>query len=568
MVGVRRRSRLADKTLAALLLAGLLWTAQEPLFSGQPLSAKPWQAQAASPAQQAAAAQAPDEQVPIFRAQSRLVLVPAVVTDSHMAPVTGLQQGDLQLLEDGTPQKVAVFEEEHTTNQRLQYARPPAGIYDNFMTGSSASKRLTILVLDTLNTPFSDQAHARHELVKFLAKEVNRQEPVALLTIGRHGTRVIHDFTEDPAALAAALRRVSGELPSGAVDNFASPSFGSDVAGLTDFVSEADASMALIQTRDRVIITLQAFQHVAQAVAVLPGRKSMVWISAGFPFYLDPDTASRTGLSPRGGTPFIYTQPLSDLGPLYERTVQELNRANIAVYPVDPQGVTGRLGTTSRDTMNNFADLTGGRVFAESNDLAGLFQKAADDSASYYMLGYYLPADIKPGWHRLQVKARNPALRVRARNGFFVLGPPKDAKDAAETQRVDVEMALVSPMNYTGIPMAVRWLGPPAGSGPKKDARFEITVLPQGVSIDEEQNNALSLEVVAAARDAAGKDVDHFSQHIAANLKPGSVQRLIQQGLHYTSAIEVPPGQYSVRFVVRDNLTGRMGSVLAPLKVM
>ena len=72
---------------------------------------------------------------------------------------------------------------------------------------------MTIFALDLVNTPFLDQSYARQQLIKFLAKRVDSQEPIALIAIKRNGISVLHDFTSDPAVLVAALKKVSGEIP-------------------------------------------------------------------------------------------------------------------------------------------------------------------------------------------------------------------------------------------------------------------------------------------------------------------------------------------------------------------
>jgi hypothetical protein len=250
------------------------------------------------------------------------------------------------------------------------------------------------------------------------------------------------------------------------------------------------------------------------------------------------------------------------------------------VYPVDARGLVvffpsadvGRieklssynqaLFESSRDTMIGFAEMTGGKAFYDRNDLDVAFAKAADDSASYYMLGYYLDKDAKPGWHKLQVRAKHDGSQVRARNGFFVT-PEKEQKDALRT---DIKMALVSPLDYTAVPLTVRWTGLDA-TGAKKKLRFRIDFPPSASLVNLGDNNHMSLEVVALARAANAEPADQFAQHVETNFKPDTLQILQRDGLNYSNELQVAPGEYAVRFVVRDNLTGRIGSLTAPIRV-
>ena len=81
------------------------------------------------------------------------------------------------------------------------------GSFSNLETGGSDYHRLNIIVLDFVNTPFFDQANARNELLKFLSEAAESGEPMCLLALTRGGLTLLHDFTDDPKLLAAALRK-------------------------------------------------------------------------------------------------------------------------------------------------------------------------------------------------------------------------------------------------------------------------------------------------------------------------------------------------------------------------
>ena len=257
-----------------------------------------------------------------------------------------------------------------------------------------------------------------------------------------------------------------------------------------------------------------------------------------------------------------------------------LNDANLAVYPVDARGLVvffpgadvsrveglnsfnALLFEGSRDTMDNLAVMTGGHAFYNRNDLDMAFQDAADDSASYYMLGYYMGKNAKPGWHRLKVRVKRGGTEVRARSGFFVTAEDEQA----DIQRMDINLAVMSPLDFTALPLSVRWTGVKA-EGAKKKTHFEIDLPPSSNVVDTTKNGLLDLEVVAVAHTDTGKPADQFAQRVQANLKAAALQEAETDGLNYNNDVIVPAGEYSVRFVVRDNLTGRLGSVVAPLQV-
>jgi VWFA-related protein len=531
-----------------------------------------------------------------FTARTEMVLVPVVVTDKSGAHTLGIVKDDFEILENGKARPLASFEEIKSTTNRPVRVASPRGVYSNALSADASPKRLTIFALDLVNTPFMDQAYARQQLIQFLASRVSSQEPIALVAIKRSGIKVLHDFTSDPAVLVQALKRVSGEIP--VLNGALTGDVAAETKALDSFAAGTEEYVALAE-REAITATLESFQHVAEAFTGVPGRKSLIWATAGFPFALDP--VSGTIILPRvfsqGTTTITASQSrngemhslpdstqvsvggdLTSLEPLYQRTLQMLNDAGISVYPVDARGlmvffpganmsriqglasVKQAIFEATRDTMENFADMTGGKAFYNRNDLDVAFQKAADDSSTYYMLGYYLDKKAKPGWHKLQVKVKRGGTEIRARNGFFVTDTKK-----VDNRKMDISLALVSPLDYTGLPLTVRWTSQQA-EGTKKKIHFQINLPPDANLVDTANNNFLSLEFVAIVRTPTGDSADQFSQHVEANLKPESLQVIQKDGLNYSNDVIVPPGEYSVRFVVRNNVDGRMGSVMAPLR--
>jgi hypothetical protein len=271
--------------------------------------------------------------------------------------------------------------------------------------------------------------------------------------------------------------------------------------------------------------------------------------------------------------------------------LQALNDAEISVYPVDVRGLvstspagdasyTGGLAgpafsrsisarawlqNSTIDTLRDFAEMTGGRAFYNSNDVAGGFQRAADDSTQYYLLGYYLDTkNTKAGWRQLKVKSSKSGTEVRSRAGFFVTNA---TTNLAATRQVDVEAALASPFDSTGIPITVKWTGKSA-EGEKKKVDFNVHLAGGSVLIDEAHSNRFDLEFDAVAfKSADGNPAGTFGKVMQGSILAASLDSVIATGVGFHNSIDLSPGQYTVRFVVRDNLTGKLGSVTAPLTV-
>src|SRR5262249_10325260 len=151
---------------------------------------------------------------------------------------------------------------------------------------------------------------------------------------------------------------------------------------------------------------------------------------------------------------------------------------NIRYNPRNPTGnITAGLRANSAqlDTMRAFAAETGGRAFVNTNDLEGAFRKAAEDSASYYLLGYYRDtSNSKPGWRRLHVKVHTEGAHIRPRAGYFV-NPPDKRADSKKEEQTDVRLAVSSPMDFTGVIFSVRFkeILP---SATRKTVNFDLTM--------------------------------------------------------------------------------------------
>jgi VWFA-related protein len=529
-----------------------------------------------------------------FTARTALVLIPTLVTDKSGNHIKGLKQEDFAVLENGAEQKISTFEEITSDARRMSRPKDPSE-FSNSLTGEPSTKRITLLVLDLINTPFVDQAYARKDLLKYLTQSVDQREPTALYTLTRSGIHAIHDFTTDPRVLVAALHKVKGDTSQmvdspetvEAMSGSASPdgsagvdpgAVQSEADKIQTMMEDAELNFQSFQQRLAITYTLQGMQQVAQTLAGFPGRKSLIWAGGGFPFSVSDNTMQ---LAPAG------RDTLSDVLPMYEHTWQLLNDAQIALYPVDVKGLQvvtvpsasvrnpGRnyarnmswRQMDTRSTLQTFASMTGGRAYYNSNDLVKGFRDAVNDSAEYYMLGYYLDrSKTKSGWRKLAVKVKLDHTEVRARSGFFVTNATIDPENSRDS---DISSALQSPLDYTSLALVVRWDKIEPGKEPaKKKVNYEMHLAPDPTLINDADNNHLVLEFVALVKTPEGKQVDHaVGQKVENRLTAEKVSAIRQNGVFYKGALDLAAGEYTVRFVVRDDLSGRIGSVAAPLKV-
>ncbi|MFZ0313811.1 MAG: VWA domain-containing protein [Candidatus Korobacteraceae bacterium] len=518
-----------------------------------------------------------------FKAHTTLVQVPVVVTDAAGKHIQGLTKADFRILENGKPQTIDGFQEIVPSTSVLAPSTSPAGTFTNVTPDESQPRSLTVIVLDEVNTPFLSQAYARGQLIKYLANHLDATQPLGLMVIDRKGLTELSGLDADPAQLIAILKKASGkvsEMERFSGDAQAAASVGSQPSSVLGGIRPGDSPEAKIRgfilqqdainaadTQARAIeTTLRAFLSLAWSLSGVPGRKSLVWVTGSFPFTLDSFAAVPGDANTRA---------------LYERTLKSLNDAQISVYPLDARGLTtdpkysadtegsmlspqapDALRQASLNSLKNFAEMTGGIAYYNTNDLAGAFGRAVQDSSSYYLLSYYLDHhDNKPGWRKLQVVVARKDAEVRARAGYLVT---EVAVNPERTHKADVEFALISPFESTGIPITEQWQGVQA-DGSKKKIGFVLQVPAAGL-IDEADKNRIDVEIVAQAT-SKGVNASTLSQTMKGAIVPETLAKLKADGIVYRNFLDLAPGDYQVRFVVRDNQSGKIGSVIVPLTV-
>jgi VWFA-related protein len=481
--------------------------------------------------------------------------------------------------------------------------KPGEGLFQKKMTvgqefsnelSSLATRRLTIIALDSGSSGVTDQRRARDAMLKYLAG-TQIESPTALITFTRNGIHVIHDFSADPKVLEAAIGKLKVQM--GWNDDKAPPDHRKllqgttsedaltdtaakyAVADLTKFALDPDGMYKQFDRENGIRSTLENFEQLARVFRGLPGRKEVIWVTAAFPYAInDPDESESMNYSVA-----------------YKRTFDLLNDANIAVYPVDIRGLLIQLfpdisvcstcggmmrgmpgaeiaaasrveGLTERTadiaTLESFAKMTGGKAFYNRNDIDRSMEAATKDAAGYYMLGYYdnSPASAKSGWKKIKVKAKPDGLKLRARSGYFNL--PDNAID----KEIEMRRAALSNIQYTGLPITARILSIDQ-VGAKKRVKVGITVDSSAITIDETANNRVAIDFMGIARTAKGEPSWTFTQTFQGNLKTEDVARFRATPMQYGNFFELNPGEYSLRVIVRDSLSGRIGTVIAPVKV-
>ena len=137
--------------------------------------------------------------------------------------------------------------------------------------------------------------------------------------------------------------------------------------------------------------------------------------------------------------------------------------------------------------------------------------------------------------------------------------------NAEAARKTDISLALGSPFDYTELPFTGKF-DSFLHQGAKKWAKFRLQIPPQAITVDEPTGH-IDFDVVAIARAQGGKEAARFIQRIDRKFPAQSIAEIKRIGIDYSNQLELAPGEYGIWFVVRDNLSGRTGSAVVPLRM-
>jgi VWFA-related protein len=506
----------------------------------------------------------------VLKATTRLIQVNVIVRD-HNGPVRDLKKEDFQIFDNGKPQQISVFSMD--SNAVLPQVKPlPENVFTNTLQQKSAvPSSVTVILIDTINTPWKDQVYARHQLVNYL-KTIKPEDRVAIYALGP-GLRVLHDFTTDSAELVRQLAGYNGSmLPE---ENPGESSLAKDIqtAQFTDWMNGGAGATG--QERDFYMVnkvegTLHAIEFIANHLSSLPGRKNLIWLSGGFPLQIAMGAKSM----------FDPSRDPQTFSVQVEHAIKALNDANIAVYPVDARGLVAdtRFDASNQkidlkpklsmgpivehqQTMSVLADATGGHAYMNTNDLAKAIRDAVNDSALTYTIGFYPSQETFDGrFHRIEVKTPgHGGLSLHFRKGYYdVADQPHDAK----ARKTELQDAVWSPLDSSALGLMVKVAAVPDHPD---SMDVYVRVDPNGVGITRNGDRSDGeVDVMMVQKNDHGKNFNGETSTISLAMKPETFQRVEQTGLLFHKVVPRVPQATQLRVIVRDASSGTLGSVTIP----
>jgi VWFA-related protein len=512
--------------------------------------------------------------LPSTFAQDRVRLT-VTATSAGNAPVLNLAKTDFAVQDSGKQRTVITFAGPESKDS----APPPlqANEFSNIPDFRETSGAIFV-VFDTIDTRYLDERDARQMVLKFLARAAQAKHAVTLAVLSDKGLKLYHDYRTGSDVLLAAMAKAGlggiRDTPPPAGVNEAQVN--AEAARLTAF-SKGDQSNPtpegqLLRSNPQLVLTM--FEDIGFAAAGLPGRKSLVWITNAVSFDIDPKTmqfkspqiashgAPVNGQAVRSTDDLLSTAEVKRIAPIWRQSIRALFDGGVAVYPYEVRGSNAAAANTpSQLRMKELAQLTGGKAYVGSNDPFPDILTISDGNTAGYVLGYTMEAPASADFHRVEATANRQNVEISSAAGYF---PNEGTPNARASD--EVGLALSSPLEYTGIRFKVAVAGMEEGTGGKKKVSLVIA-LPGDSGVLNEASGKVDIGLVARAINSAGQTVGNLNEGAGGSFPPDAVAQIKQSGFQLKRSWEVSPGECTVRFLVRDNQSGRMGDIIFPLRV-
>ncbi len=514
----------------------------------------------------------PDATAPTYtlRVSSDLVLTNVIVRDKSGSVVRGLQQSDFTIFENGKPQQITSFDFESvdqlaTLNEPTVSGRTGVlaknGIVDP---AALRNHRLIVFFFDLTSMQVEDIDRAVQSAKDYVNKQMQPADLVAVASLGT-SLALDQDFTADKQTVLHAIGRYNGSEGQGF-------SNGQDS---TTTVSSADSSAFTADESEYNDINtdrkLYAIAEIANALTKIDEKKSMLYFSGGL---------TRTGIENQASL---------------RAAVNASVEANLAIYTVDTRGLealppvggaqTGSLRGTSaytssasqsqldanfssQETLTSLAADTGGKAFLDSNDFSAAFAQIQRDTSAYYVVGFHSQNPLRDGkFRKLSIKINRPNLKLEYRPGYYA---PADYKHATtEDRERQLEQELASDLPSTDIAVYLQAL-----YFRTDESHFfvPVSLVIPGSQIPfihsgngGSNRDKATLDIIGIVKDATGRSIGNVRDTV--KLAVDQSQQVAQKNVQYSTGFTLPVGRYHLKFVVRENQTGRMGSFEADIIV-
>jgi len=552
-----------------------------------------------------APANAPQPQEGDFKLKvsSRLVDVGIVAWDKKGHPVKDLKAEDFEVYDNGRKQDLRFFTQFSSDAPAAPAANGPNRSFSNRAPDATTTAAIdtgaTVILIDEAHIAWPDMSHAKQEILKFIGT-VAPTERVGIYTMTALGFSVLQEITTNHAQLAAKLSKWAPSARSAALaqeeetrnrQSFNEVHSTADLNSVNgNFADVPDAE----QTVDPILRTMGSnpgrasliiLRMVARHLSAVTGHKNLVWVSSDNVFADWRSNQVGIDKTPKEVDSFAM------------HAQEAMNDAHVAVYPMDVSQLEtsaisadirtrnveltqagadtasqngGSVATNLAPGRNTaemqqdmhpiqgpvrmVADATGGRVIRRAGDLSAALTSVVEDGHATYLVSFSPQGPADDQYHNISVKlaGKHGGVTLRYRTGFQYTKEPDSLKDR-------FQQAVWRPMDVSEI--AVTANATPQSPG----ANVKIQILAADLGLQQRGGLWMDkLDIFLIQRDDAGIKAQVEGQTLGLRLKPATYQSLLSSGVPFEHVVEMQKGMGSLRVLVVDENSGRMGSVTIP----
>jgi VWFA-related protein len=502
-----------------------------------------------------------------LKANAELVLTNVLVRDAKTGDlITGLKQSDFKIFENGKEQSIDSFDFESVDMATPLKEATVSGLAAG-PTGSKAvvvakpeelrNHRLIVMFFDLTSMQPEDLERSVDAAQAFLKTKMQPADLIALVSLG-DTLNVDQDFTADKNALISEVGAYNGTEGQGFAQGANANT--NQVEDTTAYTPDESEYNDLNTDRE-----LFALRSISQSLARINEKKSLLYFSGGI---------SRDGIENEASL---------------RSAINAAVRADLVIYSVDTRGLqavtplgdasTGSLrgqggfnggaltanmdaNFQSQEVMATLSSDTGGKAFFDSNDFAPAFAQVQKDNSAYYAIGFHSTNPARDGKYRkLTVKIDRPGVKLDYRPGYYAPADFKHSGKEDREQELQDQLASDLPATDMAVYMNAMYFL-------LDENRFfmPVSLVVPGSQIPFVKGgdkDKATLDIIGAVLDQTQRPVGRVRDTVKLNLDPTLQAR--QKNIQYTTSFNLPPGKYQLKFVVRENQTGRMGSFIADI---
>ncbi len=501
----------------------------------------------------------------------QLVVEAVVVKDKDGKPIQGLTAKDFALTEDGAPQSISFCEHQALAGhaEPLPVAAPGSEdikIYkrlthtqiapETVENGRYKNRRLLALYFDMSAMYPADQLRALSAAEKFIRTQMTTVDLVSILSYEGGSVDIYQDFTGDRNKLLSVLETMivgQGQGNEETIDDASSTDTGAAFG-------QDDSEFNVFNT-DR---QLSALQTAAKMLGQLNEKKSLVYFASGLrlngidnqaQLHATVDAAIKAGVSfwPIDARGLVARAPLGD--------ATQGSPGNSGVYTGGAALANISNFQQSQDTLFALAGDTGGKALFDNNDLTRGLVQAQESISDYYILGYYATNTAKNGhFRRIKVSlTQDLAANLTYRQGYYADKEFSRFTSVDKERQLEDALMLEDPVTELSIAMEIDHF-----QLNRAEYFVPIIVKIPGRELALAKRGGAEhtlIDFVGEIKDlVGGATVTNVRDNVNIKLSDATAAELARRPIEYDTGFTLLPGKYMIKFLARDDETGRIGT--------